>query len=113
MAKNRKEVEETPDIRPAFSAEQRENQMIALAMDLAEKKLRDGTASNQTICHFLKLGSMKERLDRENLQEEINLKVAKREALQSSKDLKELYVTALRAMRSYSGTLVEVDEDIF
>ena len=113
MAKNHKEVEETPDIRPAFSAEQRENQMIALAMDLAEKKLRDGTASNQTICHFLKLGSMKERLDRENLQEEINLKVAKREALQSSKDLKELYANALRAMRSYSGTSVEVDEDIF
>lgn len=113
MAKNHKKVEDTPDIRPAFSAEQRENQMIALAMDLAEKKLRDGTASNQTICHFLKLGSMKERLDRENLQEEINLKVAKREALQSSKDLKELYANALKAMQSYSGTSVEVDEDIF
>lgn len=113
MAKNHKKEEEIPDIRPAFSAEQRENQMIALAMDLAEKKLRDGTASNQTICHFLKLGSMKERLDRENLQEEINLKVAKREALQSSKDLKELYTNALKAMQSYSGTSVEVDEDVF
>lgn len=113
MVKNHKKVEEAPDIRPAFSAEQRENQMIALAMDLAEKKLRDGTASNQTICHFLKLGSMKERLDRENLQEEINLKVAKREALQSSKDLKELYANALKAMQSYSGTSVEVNEDVF
>ena len=51
----------TPQIRPASSPEARENQMISLAIDLAEQQLRDGTASSQVITHYLKLGSTKER----------------------------------------------------
>lgn len=53
----------TSKSRPATTPEARENQLIALAMDEAERKIREGTASSQLICHFLKLGSEKERLE--------------------------------------------------
>ena len=56
--------------RPALSPEARENQLISLAVDLAEKQLQEGTASSQVITHYLKLGSTKERLEKEKLEEE-------------------------------------------
>lgn len=89
--------------RPALTPEARENQMIALAVDLAEQQLRDGTASSQVITHYLKLGSTKERLEQEILKEQRELMKAKTDALQSAQDVKELYSKALDAMRLYSG----------
>ena len=90
-------------IRPALSPEARENQMIALAVDLVEQRLLDGTASSQETTHFLKLGSTKNRLEMEKLQEENRLLKAKTEALQSAKRVEELYSEAIKAMRRYSG----------
>lgn len=90
-------------IRPALTPEARENQMIALAVDLVEQRLLDGTASSQETTHFLKLGSMKNRLEMEKLQEENRLLKARTEALQSSKRVEELYSEAIKAMRRYSG----------
>lgn len=95
--------EETKRIRPASNPEARENQMISLAVDLAEKQLLEGTASSQVITHYLKLGSTKERLEKEKLEEENKLLKAKTEALQSQKRVEELYANALSAMRNYSG----------
>lgn len=89
--------------RPALTPEARENQMISLAVDLAERQLEEGTASSQVITHFLKLGSSKERLEREKLEEENKLLRAKTENLQSQKRVEELYAEALTAMRRYSG----------
>lgn len=89
--------------RPALTPEARENQMISLAVDLAERQLEEGTASSQVITHFLKLGSSKERLEREKLEEENKLLRAKTENLQSQKRVEELYSEALTAMRRYSG----------
>lgn len=89
--------------RPALTPEARENQMIALAVDLAEKQLMEGTASSQVITHYLKLGSTKERLEKEKLQEENKLLKAKTEALQSAKRVEELYADAINAMKKYSG----------
>ena len=77
--------------------------MISLAVDLAERQLEEGTASSQVITHFLKLGSSKERLEREKLEEENKLLRAKTESLQSQKRVEELYAEALTAMRRYSG----------
>jgi hypothetical protein len=88
----------------------RENQMINLAVDLAERQLEEGTASSQVITHFLKLGSSKERLEREKLEEENKLLRAKTESLQSQKRVEELYAEALSAMRRYNGQ-GEPDED--
>ena len=89
--------------RPALSPEARENQLISLAVDLAEKQLQEGTASSQVITHYLKLGSTKERIEKEILEKQKELITAKTEALQSQKELKELYADALKAMRNYSG----------
>lgn len=89
--------------RPAMTPDARENQMINLAVDLAEKQLEEGTASSQVITHFLKLGSSKERLEREKLEEENKLLRAKTENLQSQKRVEELYAEALAAMRRYNG----------
>lgn len=89
--------------RPALTPEARENQMISLAVDLAEQQLRDGTASSQVITHFLKLATAKERLEREKLEQENKLLIAKTEALQSQKHIEELYANAINAMRNYSG----------
>jgi len=89
--------------RTAMSVEARENQMIALAVDLAEKQLTEGTASSQVITHYLKLGSTKERLEKEMMEEQKKLLKAKTEALESAAEIKELYENALSAMREYSG----------
>jgi hypothetical protein len=96
---------------PATTPEARENQMIALAVDLAEKQLLKGTASSQVISHYLKLGSTKERLEKEILEKQKELITAKTEAIQSAKRVEELYKNALNAMRSYSGRGGPDDDD--
>ena len=93
----------TRKIRPALAPEARENQMIALAVDLAEKQLMEGTASSQVITHFLKLGSSKAELEREKLAMENELIRAKTESIQSQKKMEEVYLNALNAMKRYSG----------
>ena len=112
MAKARqsKESGSSRPMRPALSPEARENQMIALAMDLAEKQLQEGTASSQVITHYLKLGSTKERIEKEILEKQKELITAKTEALQSAKRVEELYMNALNAMRRYSGSNDGEDE---
>lgn len=89
--------------RPATTPEGRENQLIAKAVDLAERQLQDGTASSQVITHYLKLASSREKLEQERLREEVGLLKAKAEAMASAKRVEELYVQALDAMRSYAG----------
>ena len=90
-------------IRPALTPEARENQLIALAVDLVEQRLLDGTASSQETTHCLKLGSMRNRLEMEKLGEENRLLKAKTESIQSQKKSEELFLEAINAFRSYSG----------
>lgn len=89
--------------RPATTPEARENQLISLAVDLAEKQMREGTASSQVISYYLKLGSSREKLEQERLRKENELLAAKAEAMASAKRVEELYGAALNAMRSYAG----------
>lgn len=88
---------------PATTPEARENQLIALAVDVAEKQLINGTASSQVVTHFLKLGSTKEKIEKEILEQQKELIKAKTESIQSAKRIEELYINALNAMRAYSG----------
>lgn len=90
-------------MRPALTPEAREGQLISLAVDLAEKQLREGTASSQVITHYLKLGSTKERLEKEILEKQKDLMDAKTQSLKSTDKLEELYTNALNAFRGYSG----------
>lgn len=89
--------------RPAINPEARENQLIALAVDLAEKQLIKGTASSQVITHYLKMGSTKEKIEKEILEKQKELITAKTRAIQSAERIEELYTNALNAMRSYSS----------
>lgn len=89
--------------RPAISPEARENQLISLAVDLAERQLMDGSASSQVITHFLKLGTTRAELEKEKLKRENKVLEAKAKAYESSEEIKTLYENALKAMRDYSG----------
>ena len=109
MGKNKQEEKR---IRPALTPESREDQLVALAINLAEKQLLEGTASAQVISHFLKIGSTKERIEKEILEEQKDLIKAKTEALKSEKRVEELYQEALDAMRRYAGQEInEIEED--
>lgn len=88
---------------PAITPEARENQLIALAVDLAERQLSEGTASSQVISHYLKLGSTKEKIEKDILIQQRELIQAKTAAIKSAKNSEELYSKALNAMRTYSG----------
>lgn len=106
MANSRKTVSSSDTQRrgrPALTEEAREQQMIHYAVNLAEKQLREGTASSQVITHFLKLGTAKAKLESEILEKQKELITAKTEALQSAKRIEELYSEALNAMRRYGG----------
>jgi hypothetical protein len=100
-------------MRPASTEEGRENQLISLAMDEAERQMLEGTAPGMLITHYLKLGSSREQLEQERLREENQLLRAKVEQLASQKRIEDLYAEAMTAFRSYSGqepiTLDDVD----
>lgn len=89
--------------RPASTPEAREFELTGAAYDLAEEQIRTGTASSQVLTHFLRAGSMRERLEQERMQHEVELMKVKKEQLEGQKRVEELYVSALEAMRSYSG----------
>lgn len=114
MATKKKPIESSSSkkkLPPAMTQEARENQLIALAYDLVEQRLLDGTASAQETTHFLKLGSLKERKELQMLDKQIELAEAKRQKLKSEEKIEELYTNAISAMREYSGYGVK-DEDI-
>ena len=100
-------------MRPALNPEMREQQLISLAVDLVEQRLRDGTASAQETTHFLKLASQKSKIELERAKLENKLIEAKTQAIHDQADMKTLYKDAIAAMRRYSGhgSSVEVDED--
>lgn len=95
---------------PARTIEERQNELISAAYDLAEERIRNGTATSQELTHFLKLGSTRERLEQEKLRNENAMLAAKTDALRAEKDMGELYEKALAAFREYSGE-GEYDED--
>lgn len=101
-----------PSMTPAMTPEDQEDQLISLAVDLAIKRLREGTASNQLVSELIKLGTTKERLAKEKLQRENEMLRAKTEALEAAKNNGEKYAAAIKAMRAYSG-YPDVDDDDF
>lgn len=112
MPKVIKDNDESPRrMRPATTPDARENQLISSAIDLAEKQILEGTASSQVITHFLKLGSSKERLEKEKLEKENELLRAKTEALESAKQTEQLYKQVIKAMNVYSGREDEEEDD--
>ena len=99
---------------PAISDEGREAQLASLAMDLAEKQLRDGSASPSVITHFLKVASTEGRTNMRILNKQASLIDAKTENLQGTKRIEDLYESAMSAWRRYAGHKDEeiIDEDV-
>lgn len=111
QAKNYVEDSSQPSITPAMTPEDQEDQLISLAVDLAVKRLREGTASNQLVSEIIKLGTTKERLAKEKLQRENEMLRAKTEAIEASRRNGEMYAEALKAMREYAGVQAIEDDD--
>ena len=100
-----------PRRRPATTPEGRENQLIDLAVDVAEEQLRNGTASPSVVVHYLKLGTLKARKELEILDEQKKLLQAKTKSIENQEVIQELYANALKAMRRYNGDDSD-DEDL-
>lgn len=98
-------------LRPAVTPEGRESQLVDLAMNLAEKRLREGTATSQEVTHFLKLGSSREQLEQQRIRYENELAQVKMEQIASQASVEALYRDALSAMSRYQGREGMVVED--
>ena len=103
--------DESRSLPPATTPEAEENQMIYLATRLAKQQLEDGTASAQLITHYLKLGSSKERLEKEKLIEENKLLRAKTESIKDAAETKQMFADVMAAMKSYAGNLPALEEE--
>ena len=88
---------------PATTPEEREQQLTALAYNLVEQRLLDGTATSQETTYFLNLGSQRKRLEEEKLRKENILLAARSEQIGKDGRMEELLERAIRAFKGYSG----------
>lgn len=117
MARTKKISAEQPSRslkrRRALDPEARENQLVALAYDVAEQQLLDGTISSQVLSQLLKAGSVKNKLELAKLENENELLRVKASAIQSTARSDEIYTNALNAMKNYSGLeQAQNDQDV-
>ena len=114
MKKSKSAVEVVPvkKRRPPLTPEARESQLISMATDLIEQRLRDGTASSQETTAIIKGTLGKSRIEMEILREQKKLIEAKTESLQSTKRIEALYAEAMNAMQRYNGEDSEDEDDI-
>jgi len=109
-AQTKNSTKHKPKSYKSMSSEDREKQIIAKAVDLAEKKIEDGTASSQIICHYLDLATEERQRKNEKLKKETELLEAKKDSLETEQKREEIYENALKAFTSYSGG--HYDEDL-
>ena len=97
--------------RPATTPEARVNQLVALAFDVVEQRLLDGTATSQETTSLIRLGTVKAQLETEKLKRENELLAAKTGAIESAQRIEELYSEAIKAMKTYAGQPEEEPDD--
>lgn len=95
---------------PARTPEARMNQLIGYAVDLAEERLLNGTASSQIISLLLNLATTKAQLELEKLRSDVEVSNAKVKMIENQETSKDLYAKAIAAFKSYSGVVDEEDE---
>lgn len=103
MARKSSQEDFEPLPPPATTLEGREDQLIAAAMDLVERRIREGTASAQETVHFLKLGSVRNQLEQDKLRGENEVLKARVKEAESRRSGEDMYAKALAAFRGYSG----------
>lgn len=96
---------------PGKTAEARERQLIALAVDQAEKMLESGKAPTAVLVHYLRLGASDYPLRKERLQRQNELAAAKTEAINRQESSEDLYRNAIAAMQRYSGSFGQEEYD--
>jgi hypothetical protein len=92
-----------PRPRRATTPEGREQQMIALAVDVAEDMMRSGNPPAQVVTHYLKIGSTRERVELDLKREEIEVAKMRRETMAAAQRIESVYEEALAAMKFYKG----------
>jgi len=97
-------------VAPAVDPEARENQLISLAIDAAERELMKEHPSNQVVLHYLKLATTKNQLEKEKLRKENLLLEAKADAVKSAAKSEEMYRNAIEAMQIYQGSINRSNE---
>ena len=95
--------------RPARTAEERQDQLINLAIDEAERQITKGIATSQIIAHYLKLATERERAEITRINGEIELQKAKIEAMAGQARQEQMFNDAVNAFRGYQG--LDEDED--
>lgn len=88
---------------PAITLEARENQLIAKAVDEAEKRIENGTASDSLLIHWLRQGTVRMQLEKEKLEADVKLATAKADSIAAAQRQEELAAEAIRAMKLYTG----------
>lgn len=96
---------------PATTLEGREDQLIAAAYDLAEKRISRGDASAQEVVHFLRAGSRQNQLQLDKLTNENEVLKTRVKEMEGRKSQEDLLKRALAAFRGYSGQDAIDDED--
>jgi hypothetical protein len=103
VVRGKKKDEEDKGMRPATTPEAREQQLVSLAVNLAEKQLRDGTAAPSVINHFLKIASTRETIEREMLEKQKALIEAKAQSMSKDREAEDLAKAAIEAMKNYNS----------
>jgi hypothetical protein len=98
-----KKKDEPKGMKPATTPEAREQQLVSLAVNLAEKQLLDGTASPSVINHFLKIASTRESIEREILEKQSKLIEAKAQTISRDREAEDLAKAAIQAMKNYNS----------
>lgn len=98
---------------PVFTPEAREMQLVNLAYDLLEQRLRDGTATSQEVTTMIRYGTQKAQLELDILRSQKELMDAKRESINASMQTDEMFKEAIRAMGIYSGDSENDDADLY
>lgn len=98
---------------PVFTQEAREMQLVNLAYNLLEQRLRDGTATSQEVTTMIKYGTQKAQLELDILRSQRELMDAKRESINASMETNEMFKEAIKAMGIYSGGSSDDDSELY
>ena len=93
------------DIKYATISETKRKRLVADALELAEKKIKDGTASSQILTTIIKMGTEDAKLERIKKEYEIELLRAKTQSINAASKKDEQYEEVIAAMKEYGGAL--------
>lgn len=98
---------------PTITPEAREMQLVNLAYDLLEQRLRDGTATSQEVTTMIRYGTQKAQLELDIMRSQKDLMDAKRDSINASIQNDEMFQEAIKAMGIYSGQSDDYDSELY